>query len=116
MDIDESFDAYKETKNVIERLLQWKDELESELKQSPKSSKLYAEISEIELAVNRLKVLAQTEIFNDKVTVQQLECTADDYDYRLMCEWGYKNREKWKDAKVGTKKVKVESGTYIINK
>ncbi|PTQ86695.1 hypothetical protein [Agitococcus lubricus] len=113
MELGEDFESYKATKNVIKRLVFWKEELEEQLSKFPMDATIYGQISEIELSIKRLRILANTELYNDKATVQQLENTPD--DYRLMCENGYKNREKWTDAKVGTKKIIVKSGTYIIN-
>ncbi|GAB3536008.1 hypothetical protein [Photobacterium alginatilyticum] len=115
MFIDESYEAYKSTKNVISKLCSWKEEVETKLSNSPEDTLLHAQISELELAIARLKIMAKTEIFSEKATVQQLEDTPDDYDYRLMCEWGYRDRANWTDAKVGSEIVVVKAGSYIIN-
>lgn len=115
MTLNTDFDSYRNTSNVISHLDSWMNELKEKLGKDPQNVEVHSMISEIELSIARLRVLSQTEIFNDKVTIQRLEDTTDEYDYRLICEWGYKGRDKWEDVTVNNEKVKVAIGTYIIN-
>lgn len=114
-EVDENFVAYSKTKNIINHLSEWKLDLEDKIKSNPKDIISHGLISEIELAINRLKLLSGTKMFSSKAKIQCLNSTPDDYNYGLMCEWGYKNREKWRDAKDGNKIIEVKSGTYVIN-
>ncbi|MCX4029288.1 hypothetical protein H0A36_24250 [Endozoicomonas sp. SM1973] len=113
--VDESFEAYSKTKNIINHLSEWKLVLEDKVRLNPKDVISHGLISELELAINRLELLSGTKIFSSKAKIQCLNSTPDDYNYRLMCERGYKNREKWRDAKDGNKMIEVKSGTYVIN-
>ncbi|MCW8876136.1 MAG: hypothetical protein OQK04_12295 [Kangiellaceae bacterium] len=108
-------EKYENTKNVIKHLEEWKEELEDKISKNAQDATSHGLVSEIELAVVRLKLLAGTEVYSQQAKLRRLEFTADDYDYRLMCEWGYKNREKWQDAREKTKKIEVNAGDYIIN-
>ncbi len=106
---------YDNTSNVIDKLEAWKSELESKVASDPKDVNSYGLISEIELAIVRLDLLAGTDVKSSKVKLNRLDDTADDYDYRVMCEWGYKEREKWTDAEEKGEKITIKACDYIIN-
>ena len=108
-------DDYDNTLNVIKKLSAWKKVLESKVSENPKDIESHGLISEIELSISRLQFLAGTEVRNTKPIIKRLEDTADDYDYRLMCEWGYEDRDKWEDAKSGGEEIKVKAGDYVIS-
>ncbi len=110
-----SRDDYDSTKNVIDKLSGWKKELEIKVSENPKDTVSHGLISEIELSISRLTFLAGTELRSTKSKIFRLEDTADDYDYRLMCEWGYDEREKWTDAEENDVKIEVKAGDYIIS-
>ncbi|WP_431688562.1 hypothetical protein [Hahella sp. NBU794] len=116
MKVHESFDAYRQNLNVIDHLDRWKQELSKNIALNPKDAISHGLISEIELATLRLKLLSKTEIFSERATIQRIQPSRDKLNYRLMCECGYKNREKWRDAKDGGKLIGVEEGTYVINR
>ncbi|WP_196159382.1 hypothetical protein [Reinekea sp. G2M2-21] len=110
----EARDSYDNTVNVIDKLNHWKKELEKKVTEDPRDVEAHGLISEIELSISRLKFLAGSEIRNAKPKLVRIEDTPDDYDYRLMCEWGYSDREKWEDAKSDGMEIKVKAGDYII--
>jgi hypothetical protein len=107
-------DDYDHTVNVIERLNKWKMELEKKTLDDPRDVNSHGLISELELSIARLKLLAGTEIRSTRPKLFRLQDTPDDYDYRIMCEWGYENRDQWGDAEVDGKEIKVYAGDYII--
>jgi hypothetical protein len=108
-------DDYDNTLNVIKKLSIWKNELEAKILENPKDVGSHGLISEIELSIARLQFLAGTEIRSTKPIIKRLEDTPDDYDYRLMCEWGYVDRDKWEDAKSDGEEIKVKAGDYVIS-
>ncbi len=115
MNEDEKFEEYNKSLKVIEHLSDWKKSLEKKISENPKDVEAYALVSEIELSILRLKLLAGTEIFSDKSEIYRLDYTPDHYDYRLMCEWGYReDRDGWVDAEDNGKKIPVEEGFYVI--
>ncbi len=109
-----SRDDYDNTLNVIERLGLWKKELEKKVTDNPRDVESHSLISEIELSISRLQLLAGSEIRSARPKLFRLQDTPDDYDYRIMCEWGYENREQWEDAEVDGEKIRVYAGDYII--
>lgn len=108
-------DKFDHTSNVIEKLRSWKEELERKIELAPKDVFSYGLVSEIELAIDRLELLAGTDIKSKRPTLKRLQDTADDYDYRVMCEWGYSDRNKWTDAEENGLKIEVKAGDYIIS-
>jgi hypothetical protein len=108
-------DEYDHTVNVIEHLNSWKAELEEKVAKNPYDTISHALISEIELSEVRLKLLGGTDIRSKRASLRRLEETPDDYDYRLMCEWGYGDREKWEDAVENGKTIEVKACDYVIN-
>ena len=106
---------YDNTINVIEKLRAWKNELENKVLDNPRDVESHGLISEVELSISRLQLLGGSEIRSTRPKLFRLQGTPDDYDYRIMCEWGYDSRDKWEDAEVDGEKINVYAGDYIIS-
>lgn len=115
MNEDEKFEEYNKCTSVVDHLLEWKSTLEKRVFENPKDIEAHGLIAEVELSILRLKLLAGTEIFSKKSEIYRLEYTPDHYNYRLMCEWGYRDqRENWVDAEENGKRIPVDEGFYVI--